>query len=195
MSLSLPQRSKSTPKTLSDPAALFRPPGPQNLKRTLRNLFVSISQRTTILSNRGKIFSKKTAKKFARVLENCYLCRTSFKVMALGSLTVPLLVAARSGIFILHLFKERTRHKKRLTCNGSFTSLITPTKVRLFSHSSKYLGDFLLKNSQVFRKLYKSIRIKIQNVSAHQFLHKNGKMCNFALSNVSCVKTKGENVF
>lgn len=137
--------STLTPKTLSDPAASFRPPGPQNLIRTLRNLFVSISQRTKLL-NRGKIFSKKTRKKFARVLENCYLCHTFFMVIALSSLTVPLLVAASRGIFILHLFKERTRHKKRLTCNGSFTSLITLTKVRLFSHPSKYFDDFLLKN-------------------------------------------------
>ena len=110
------------------------------------------------------------------------------RLTALSSLTVPRLVAARSGIFILHLFKERSRHKKRLTCNGSFTSLITLAKVRLFSHSAKYFRDFLLKNGNVFAKLYKHIRIKIQNASTYQILHKNGKMCNFALSNVSCVK-------
>lgn len=54
-----------------------------------------------------------------------------------------------------------------------------------FLYTSKYFNHFLLKNGQVFAKLYKHIRIKIQKASTHQFLHKNDKMCSFVLSNVS----------
>jgi hypothetical protein len=80
--------------------------------------------------------------------------------MALGSLTVPLSGCSQERDFYFTPIQRTTRHKKRLTCNGNFTSLITLAKVRLFSHSSKCFSGFLLKNWNVFAKLYKKHKNK-----------------------------------
>lgn len=62
--------------------------------------------------------------------------------MALGSLTVPLSGCSQWRDFYLHLFKERTRHKKRLTCKRSSISL------------SHYKGTTFFVHPQIFQPFY-----------------------------------------